>query len=83
MSIYRVPAVIEIELDGEEMFDEAVKVVDNTLQRAWDTDQGRHHVTKWHFEIDLEGIGVVELELADQNVTDVSAATGGLADQAR
>lgn len=50
---YRVPVIVEVELDleGTDAELEAVNVVDVVMQRAWDTDQGRHHVKKWHFEI--------------------------------
>jgi hypothetical protein len=33
---------------------EARNQVDVILQRAWDTDRGRHHVKGWHFEL-LDG----------------------------
>jgi hypothetical protein len=33
---------------------EARRKVDEILQRAWDTDRGRHHVESWHFEL-LDG----------------------------
>ena len=46
---------------------EARRKVDEILQRAWDTDRGRHHVEKWHFEL-LDGGLVTDVteELADQ-----------------
>jgi hypothetical protein len=57
MTKYLVEALIEVDIDLDDLDApaEAVKVVDNTLQRAWDTDQGRHHVQKWHFEIPEDG----------------------------
>jgi hypothetical protein len=75
MTKYIVEAQIEIELEGEEEFDEAFALADVILQRAWDTDQGRHHVHKWHFSILEDAVRVVEEpdqvgELA-ANVTDV------------
>jgi hypothetical protein len=33
---------------------EARRKVDEILQRAWETDKGRHHVESWHFEL-LDG----------------------------
>lgn len=59
MTKYVAEVQVEVELDDtdmgeEEAFDEAFKQVDVLMQRAWDTDQGRHHVKKWHFTM-LEG----------------------------
>ena len=65
MSKYEVAVIIELELDDtgvnvndeaqeDAQFEEAFKQADVIMQRAWDTDQGRHHVGKWHFSM-LEG----------------------------
>ena len=56
MTKYIADIQIEVELSGaEDSEDEAFKVIDNTLQRAWDTDQGRAWLAKnWHFSM-LEG----------------------------
>jgi len=35
----------------EAQLDEAFERADVIMQRAWDTDQGRHHVKKWHFSL--------------------------------
>jgi len=35
---------------------EARRKVDEILQRAWDTDRGRHHVEHWHFELLDDGL---------------------------
>lgn len=56
MAKYRVPVFVEVELDIDDVDGEAAAVaaVDETLQRAWDTDQGRKWITQgWHFEIEL------------------------------
>jgi hypothetical protein len=56
---FEVEAVITVTLDGDEYAARAL--VDETLQRAWDTDRGRHYVNKdWHFELLDEGL-VTEL----------------------
>jgi hypothetical protein len=54
---YHVPVMIELELDLDDVDGEieAVKAVDELLQRAWDTDQGRKyqpHAASWHFELE-------------------------------
>lgn len=65
MSKYEVAVVIELELDDtgvnvndetqqDAQFELAFQQADVIMQRAWDTDQGRHHVRKWHFSM-LEG----------------------------
>lgn len=61
MSRYEVTVTIELELDDDPnvsdesaedaQFDEAFERADVIMQRAWDTDQGRHHVKKWHFSL--------------------------------
>jgi hypothetical protein len=72
MSKYEVAVLIELELDDtgvnvsddpvdqEAQFELAFQQADVIMQRAWDTDQGRHHVKKWHFSI-LEG-AVTEID---------------------
>jgi hypothetical protein len=35
---------------------EARRKVDEILQRAWETDRGRHHVEGWQFELLDEGL---------------------------
>jgi len=53
MTKYVADVQIEVELEGDE--EAAFKVIDETLQRAWDTDQGRAWLSKnWHFSM-LEG----------------------------
>jgi len=53
MTKYVADVQVEVELEGDEEM--AYKVIDETLQRAWDTDQGRKWITdRWHFEM-LEG----------------------------
>jgi hypothetical protein len=59
MSRYEVTVTIELELadDGDvsdetkedAQFDEAFRQADVIMQRAWDTDRGRHHVKKWDY----------------------------------
>lgn len=53
MATYVVETRVEVEIDSDDLdaFDEAKREVDELMQRAWDTDQGRHHVKKWHFTI--------------------------------
>lgn len=51
---YEVEVIVTVTVDGEE--DAARTEVDQILQRAWDTDQGRHHVEQWHFELLDEGL---------------------------
>ena len=59
---------IELELDGDEEM--AFKVIDETLQRAWDTDQGRAWITqKWHFMM-TEG-SVTKQEWPEELTTDL------------
>jgi hypothetical protein len=65
MTKYVIEARIEVEIDNDDLDgpNEAWKIVDNTLQRAWDTDQGRHHVAPWHFEmLDDAVVEIVEEE---------------------
>jgi hypothetical protein len=51
---YEVEVIVTVTVDGDET--EARNQVDVILQRAWDTDQGRHHVKGWHFELLDEGL---------------------------
>ena len=67
MTKYVADIQIEVELKGaEDSEDEAFKVVDNILQRAWDTDQGRAWLAKnWHFEMTEGCVRLVVDELPD------------------
>lgn len=56
---FEVEAVITVTVEGGA--DEARALVDETLQRAHDTDSGRHFVQGWHFELLDEGL-VTELD---------------------
>jgi len=57
---------VEIEIDDADLpegedaqFELAHNVIDDTLQRAWDTDRGRHHVNRnWHFTMLEDTISV-------------------------
>jgi hypothetical protein len=55
---FEVEAVLTVTVDlGDDLDapDEARRKVDMILQRAWDTDRGRHHIDNtWHFEL-LDG----------------------------
>jgi hypothetical protein len=51
---YQVEVLVEVELDLEDRDGEAeaVKTVDEILQRAWDTDRDSDiELHNWHFEI--------------------------------
>lgn len=63
---FEVEAVITVTVpaSAEDPAAEARERVDVILQRAWDTDQGRHHVRGWHFEL-----------MPDGAVTDVTAGS--------
>jgi hypothetical protein len=51
---YQVAVDVEIEIAGDETA--AYTIVDDIMQRAWDTDDGRTWVKpKWHFEISGPG----------------------------
>jgi len=70
--VYQVEVLIEVRLpapgpddDEEEGFNQAHTLVDETLQRAWDTDQGRHHVHPWHFEMFEDSVKVIDKVPAD------------------
>jgi hypothetical protein len=70
--VYQVEVLIEVRLpvpgpedDEEEGFNQAHALVDETLQRAWDTDQGRHHVHPWHFEMFEDSVKVIDKVPAD------------------
>jgi hypothetical protein len=56
---FEVEAVITVTVDGDETA--AREQVDVLLQRAHDTDRGRHHVQGWHFEL-LDGGLVTEID---------------------
>jgi hypothetical protein len=61
---FEVEAVITVTVDDNPDLDaayDARALVDTILQRAWDTDQSRHHVKKWHFELLDEGL-VTEID---------------------
>lgn len=69
MTKYQAEVLIELELDGDH--EAAFKTVDDIMQRAWNSDQGRRWIDqKWHFSM-LEG-AVIELdgveELGDELV---------------
>lgn len=72
MTKYVIEARIEVEIDNDDLDgpNEAWKIVDNTLQRAWDTDQGRHHVRKWGFAQLEESISVIMPEPAASPASD-------------
>jgi hypothetical protein len=61
--IFEVEALITVTVAADTADPEEVAKgeVDAVLQRAWDTDRGRHHVGKWHFEL-----------LPDTRVTDIT-----------
>ena len=73
--VYQVPVLVEIRLqadpedpEGEAQFDEAYEIVSTTLQRAWETDEGRGfgiRVHPWSFEISQGDVKVVDLDVAD------------------
>lgn len=61
---FEVEAVITVTVEDNPDLDAAYDAraqVDELLQRAWDTDNGRHHVKKWHFELLDEGL-VTEID---------------------
>lgn len=66
MTKYAVEVTVQLELDDEgvadadDRFNAAWDQVETILQRAWDTDQSRHHVKKWNFVM-CEGV-VQQLE---------------------
>jgi hypothetical protein len=67
---FEVEAVITVTVDDNPDLDasyEARAQVDVILQRAWDTDHGRHHVKGWHFELLDEGL-VTEIDADGQPV---------------
>ncbi len=49
---FEVEVILTVKLSGDE--EAAYAQVDTIMQRAWDTDRGRHHVGPWHFAM-LEG----------------------------
>lgn len=53
---FEVETVLTVTVDGGKDAERAARrKADEILQRAWDTDRGRHHVdTNWHFEL-LDG----------------------------
>jgi hypothetical protein len=56
MTKYEAQVTIEVDVDGDE--EVAFAAVDEIMQRAWDTDQGRAWQTqKWHYA--MHGIGYV------------------------
>jgi diaminopimelate decarboxylase len=53
LTTYQVEVLVEVKMAGDE--NAAYTAVDEIMQRAWDTDDGRKWVQpKWHFEM-LEG----------------------------
>jgi hypothetical protein len=61
---FEVEAVITVTVDDNPDLDAAYDAraqVDELLQRAWETDNGRHFVKKWHFELLDEGL-VTEID---------------------
>jgi hypothetical protein len=72
--VYQVEVLVEVRLpapgpddDEDAGFEEAHAIVDNTLQRAWDTDQGRgfgHRIHPWHFEMFEDSVKVVDKDPA-------------------
>jgi len=73
--VYQVEVLVEVRLpvdpedpDGDAGFEKAHSIVDETLQRAWDTDQGRHHVHPWHFEMFEDSVKIVDKVPADGRV---------------
>jgi hypothetical protein len=67
MARFEVEVKVEVEIPGDE--EAAYTAVDDIMQRAWDTDDGRTWVKpKWHFEISGPG-AVTEI------VTDETAAS--------
>ena len=68
LKTYQVTVDVEVTIAGDE--DAAYTAVDDIMQRAWDTDDGRTWVKpKWHFEISGPGA-----------VTDITQLTGVLRD---
>jgi hypothetical protein len=76
MSRFQAEVLIEIDIDDAELpegedaqFKMAHQAVDVLLQRAWDTDRGRHHVNRnWHFVMLEDAITVVD-EIAGDPVS--------------
>lgn len=59
---FEVEVLLTVKADDETG---ARAAVDEILQRAWDTDRGRHHVSHdWHFEMLDDGLvtDITELE---------------------
>jgi len=60
MTKYQAEVLVELELDGDD--EAAFKAVDEIMQRAWDSDQGRRWIDqKWHFSVSGPG-AVIELD---------------------
>ena len=56
MTKYEAEVTIELDVDGDD--EAAFAAVDEIMQRAWDTDQGRTWQTqKWNFE--MSGVGCI------------------------
>jgi hypothetical protein len=50
LTTYQVEVLVEVKMAGDE--NAAYTAVDEIMQRAWDTDDGRKWVQpKWHFEM--------------------------------
>ena len=62
MARYQVSVLVEVEVpdeiavDEDAAFESAWQHVDVIMQRAWDTDQGRHHIRPWHFEMTEDSV---------------------------
>lgn len=76
MTKYLAEVLVEVELEDDpkdtedQAFDKAWFEVQAIMQRAWDTDQGRHHVRKWGFAQLEESISVIMPEPAASPASD-------------
>jgi hypothetical protein len=70
LKTYQVEVLVEVKITGSE--EVAYTAVDDIMQRAWDTDDGRTWVNpKWHFEM-LEGC-VADITPSDETVKEPSS----------
>jgi len=61
LTTYQVEVFVEVKITGDEQA--AYAAVDEIMQRAWDTDDGRTWVKpKWHFEMLEDCVNVIEPE---------------------
>lgn len=61
--VYQVEVLIEVRLpttSEDAGFEEAYALVDDTLQRAWETDQSRHWARPWRFEMHEDSVRLVD-----------------------